>query len=544
MPKTDVKETEQKIRRLSLVLHTIRNVNQLLVQEKDLNRLLQGICGTLVENRGYQNVWIALLDKTGKLMTTAESGVGEKFTSLVKRLNRGGTTDCFQRAMTQEGVLLIDDPSSVCTDCPLSMDYTGRSAMASRLEYNGNIHGVLCVSIQKNIMPDSQEQVLVHEISNAIAERIDRIIEYRQAEEALFESEERFRNVVENSLTGISIIQDGQVVYQNPEQERLFGRIPRPAILASLEDIHPADADNIKDLYQNITSGKVKSFETDFRFFPDRKSSTTNRTVWVNCRASLIEFNGRNAILTNAMDVSRTRELENMLRVQDKMSSLGRVAAGIAHEIRNPLSGINIYLNTLEKMYEHPDDLSKVRGILRQLQSASNKIESVIKRVMDFAKPGEPRFVSTDINKPIEEAIQLSAVTLRKNGIKIEQSLTGDLPRCQADPNLIEELVLNLINNAAEAMKHMNRNKIIEIASSYENGLIRLTFSDSGPGIPIDIRNKILDPFYTTKADGTGIGLSIGHRIITDHDGTLKISNSKLGGAEFLIEFPIKKIER
>jgi signal transduction histidine kinase len=163
----------------------------------------------------------------------------------------------------------------------------------------------------------------------------------------------------------------------------------------------------------------------------------------------------------------------------------------------------------------------------------------VIKRVMDFTKPGEPKFVSIDINDPIKEAINLSAVTMRKSGIRIEQNLANNLPVIQADPNLIEEMVLNLITNAAEAMKPMGKNKIIEIASSYENGLIRLTFSDSGPGIPKDVRNKILDPFYTTKSDGTGIGLSISHRIITDHGGLLAISDSKWGGAEFRIEFPV-----
>ena len=97
-------------------------------------------------------------------------------------------------------------------------------------------------------------------------------------------------------------------------------------------------------------------FETEFRFYSGGKSSGSRDVVWVTCRVSSIEYQGRKAILANAIDVSRIRELENMLRVQDKMSSLGRVAAGIAHEIRNPLSGINIYLNTLEKIYERPDD--------------------------------------------------------------------------------------------------------------------------------------------------------------------------------------------
>ena len=143
----------------------------------------------------------------------------------------------------------------------------------------------------------------------------------------------------------------------------------------------------------------------------------------------MIEYHGNDAILFHAMDVTRTRELENLVRIQDKMASLGRVAAGIAHEIRNPLSGINIYLNTLEKIYNRDGSLDKVNTILEHLQSASYKIETVIKRVMDFAKPSEPKFVLIDINKSIDEAINLSAVTLRKSGVKIDKCLGQTLPR-------------------------------------------------------------------------------------------------------------------
>jgi len=541
-----VKEEGQKLEHLNLVLRTIRNVDELIVQEKDLNRLIQRICDNLVENRGYHNAWIAVLDESGRLIASTEAGIGEGYQSIVEYLIRGDLTDCTRKALSQPGVVITEDPASACTDCPLSEGYTGRGAISARLEHGGKVYGIVTLSVPKEVTPDKKEQELVQEIANDIGFGIDKIEKEKKrehAEEAFLESEKRFRNLVENSLTGISIVQSDRIVYQNPEQERLFGPIPRDTILASPGDIHPDDIEKVDLLYQAITSGKAQSLETDFRFYTKGKTAEKHNRTWVNCRVSSIEYFREKAILVNAMDITRARELENLLRIQDKMVSLGRIAAGIAHEIRNPLSGINIYLNTLEKIYEQPDDLMKVRGILGQLQSASNKIESVIKRVMDFAKPGEPKLISTDINKPIEEAIHLSAVTMRKSGIKIEQRLSENLPPCQADPNLIEEMVLNLITNAAEAMKHMDQDKIIEIASSYENNRIVLTFSDSGQGIPIELRNKILDPFYTTKTDGTGIGLSISHRIITDHDGSLEISNSKWGGAEFRIEFPVGKIQ-
>jgi signal transduction histidine kinase len=223
------------------------------------------------------------------------------------------------------------------------------------------------------------------------------------------------------------------------------------------------------------------------------------------------------------------------------MASLGRVAAGIAHEIRNPLSGINIYLNTLKKLHHQQGSEIQVEQILKQIQAASVKIESVIRRVMDFAKPSEPKLTLIDINDPVTDAINLCAVTMRKSGVKINKMLTNDLPPSYADKSLIEEMVLNLLNNAAEAMKTMETGKTIVVATSVEDDHIIIQVSDSGPGVPHEMRNKILEPYFTTKNDGTGIGLSLCHRIISDHRGSLIVTDSELGGAGFQIAIPIKK---
>ena len=394
--------------------------------------------------------------------------------------------------------------------------------------------------------PESDEGPFLKEERNlidAIAERIGRIIERNRAQTALVESEKRFRDLVEHSLTGISIIQDGQVVYQNPEQERLLGPLPRPIKFTDTESIHPDDIAKVDAFYQSISAEKLPIGAMEFRFYPPGEKATRSNMKWVHSQASQIEYRGKDAVMVNMMDMTKTKELEHLLTIQDKMASLGRVAAGIAHEIRNPLSGINIYLNTLKKFHHRDGSEEKVEQILKNIQSASIKIESVIRRVMDFAKPSEPKRTLIDINEPITDAINLTAVTMRKSGIKIEKSLADDLPRLYADKNLIEEMVLNLLNNAAEAMKTMEAGKNIVVASFAEDGQIIIKVSDSGPGVSQEDRDKILDPYFTTKHEGTGIGLSLCHRIITDHGGTLTVSDSELGGAKFRIAIPINADE-
>jgi PAS domain S-box-containing protein len=672
-----LKQKEAKLQRQNLLLSVICSVNQLLIREKDRARLLQGICNHLVAKRGYHNAWIILLDESEKPVVKAEAGLGLALLPLQELLNRGRLPGCVHEALRRPGTAVIRNPITDCSNCPLKLEYRGRTGMTVRLGHAEKQFGTLTVSIPKKLIEDEQEHCLLEEMAedigfalnsitleeqkkkadhdlqktvdeltertkelnclytisrlvetrrhfmeeilrdvvnlippawkypeitcarivwegkefrtknfaatdwrlacdllvkeklsgklevyyldqrpeseegpflkeernliNAIAERLGKIIERRQTETALQESEKRFRDLVENSLTGISIVQDNRIIYQNQEQKLLLGPLPRSSILGDFDNIHPDDVEKVKRLSHEISSGKIRKLDLDFRLFPAGQAGRKGTLKWVFCRAMQIDYRGKEAILVNMIDISKTKELEQLLVIQDKMASLGRVAAGIAHEIRNPLSGINIYLNTLEKIYRKEENQAKVDLILDHLKSASGKIESVIRRVMDFSKPGEPKFSLIDINHPVKEAINLTAVTLRKSGIKIESGLAADLPPCRADQNLLEEMVLNLINNAAEAMKTVTSEKKISITTAAAgDGIILLKIDDSGPGVPEDIKDKIFDPFFTTKNDSTGIGLSLCHRIVSDHGGVLTVSESELGGASFRIEIPVR----
>ncbi len=388
---------------------------------------------------------------------------------------------------------------------------------------------------------------LLKTINNALdRQKLERA--RRSAQTALGESEERFRNLVENSLTGICIIQNNRIVYQNPEHKKLFGHLPAFFEIKTFEDIHPDDVKKVNQLYQNmqnILAGKLRTTEINFRFYPPGKQGSKVDVQWVQCRASIFNYQGDKALIVNVMDITRTRELEQLVIIKNRMLSLGQVAAGIAHEIRNPLTGINSYLYALKDHCERDDigsaDMPMVRQILGQIQIASNKIETVIKRVLDFSKPGSPKMVLVDITKSLEEAVTLSAISLQKSGIQIKQSWASTLPQCYADPQLMEQVILNLINNSARAMEKMKGQKVIEITTFARDNRIFIEVSDSGPGMLLEHRDKIFEPFFTTRADGSGIGLSIALRIISDHSGTIDVGKSKWGGAEFKIELPIEK---
>jgi PAS domain S-box-containing protein len=397
----------------------------------------------------------------------------------------------------------------------------------------GNI--MVCYLEKKPERDEGPFLIEERELINALAERLGRIIEREKAEEELLTSERRFRKWIENSLTGISIVQDNQVVYQNKEQERLLGPLPRSHVLGDYENIHPDDLGRVKKLSHDFFAGQSEALDVEFRY---SLKGDPDQSIWIHCRAHNIEYRQKKAVLVNMMDTTQIKELEKMLLVQDRMASLGRVAAGIAHEIRNPLSGINIYVNTFQKLIQKDESPEKIQSVTQQILAASRKIESVIRRVMDFSKPGKPNYIVTDVNQPVQEALNLTAVTLRKSNIHLEQQLGENLPKCRLDPQQIEEVVLNLLNNAVDAIRSSTGEKRIKVTTSLEDKHVMLRVLDSGPGIDIADKDRVFDPFVTSKSDSTGIGLSICQRIISDHGGTVAIQTSPWGGAEFCISIP------
>ena len=242
-------------------------------------------------------------------------------------------------------------------------------------------------------------------------------------------------------------------------------------------------------------------------------------------------------------DVTEKAQTEAAMVNAQKLESLGVLAGGIAHEIRNPLSSINISISSIERACGastglEPETKEKFDRILEQMKSAAAKMGLVVQRVLDYSKPFPPRKESVDLNVVIEEAIRLSLSTLRKREIAVLKDLAPDLAACRVDAQMIEQVLVNLITNACQAMEGAEGPKLLEIASAVQDGRIVLRVSDSGPGVPPSLREKVFDPFFTTRKDGSGIGLSFSHRIVTDNGGSLRVDTSRWGGAEFRIELP------
>jgi len=222
---TERKWVEERIEHLNLVLRAIRNINQLIIRERDRDRLLQGSCENLIETRGYYNAWIAILDESGRLVTSAEAGLGEDFLPIVERLKCCELPDCGQRALSQSGVVTIEEPASTCADCPLAKKYCSRGAISVRLEHGGKVYGLLTVSIHKAIAADEEEKVLFKEVAGDIAFALHSIEveeEHKRIGEELHKSEERYRSFVQHSAEGVYLFEfDQPFSIDLPEDEQI-----------------------------------------------------------------------------------------------------------------------------------------------------------------------------------------------------------------------------------------------------------------------------------------------------------------------------------
>jgi len=225
--KANHQQVEGRIEHLNLALRAIRAVDQIVTREKDQGRLLKGVCDNLVETRGYYNAWVALVDKAGRLVMAAEAGLGGDFLPMVEKLKRGELTSCGRGALSQSGIVVIEDPPSSCGDCPLSDKYRGRAAVTARLEHEGKVYGLLSLSLPGRLAADQEEQILLEELIGDIAFALHSIEvqeKRRKAEEETEIHRARFKSIFDHSLEGIVTLDTNNTILDaNLGFESIFG---------------------------------------------------------------------------------------------------------------------------------------------------------------------------------------------------------------------------------------------------------------------------------------------------------------------------------
>jgi PAS domain S-box-containing protein len=544
---TERKRAEEKMQHSKLVLRAIRNVNQLIARRTDRDSLLKGTCENFVETRGYYNAWIALLDESGKLVVAAEAGLGKNFLQMIERLKRSELPDCGRKILKKSGVVVIEDPSLACTDCPLAKDYSGRGEMSVRLEYGEKVYGLMTVSIPPGIAGEKEEQGLFEEVAGDIAFALysmEQEEERKRAEGALRRSEEKYRNILsEMQDSYFEVDFAGNLTFFNDSTSNSLGYSAEELMGMSYREFTASE--DIKLVYKVFN----KVYRTNrpnkgFLWKIVRKDGTVGfveATVSPlrNPKGEIIGFRGVGRDVTERKRAEEERrQLEQKAQVTSRLASVGEMAAGVAHEINNPLTGVIGYAQLLMDGKDIPSD---IRRDLAAINEGAQRVASIVKRLLTFSRQVKPERRDVDINELIESTLALRAYHLRVNNIKVTIQLAPDLPETVADPGQLQQVFLNLVVNAETEMKLAHGKGKLLIKTEKVDNTIRISFKDNGPGIAKKNLERIFDPFFTTRAlgQGTGLGLSLCHGIVAEHKGRI-YAESKLGkGATFIMELPV-----
>jgi signal transduction histidine kinase len=267
--------------------------------------------------------------------------------------------------------------------------------------------------------------------------------------------------------------------------------------------------------------------------------------------ASIVYENGRGkeaatiGFFHDMREINRVRaELEKtqmQLLQSEKMASLGKLAAGVAHQLNNPLGGITLFTKLVLEEYDLEEG---VREDLGRVLRDAERCKETVKELLEFARQTRLLMMRQDINRAIRRTLFLLENQTLFHNIEIEKDLDESIPRVRSDVQQLNHMFMNIVLNAAQAMKGQGKLRLTTRLDS-ENEQVRIEISDTGPGIPEDILPNIFDPFFTTKeeGEGTGLGLSLVYGIVENHGGRIKCESSEGKGTTFVIELPLKTDE-
>jgi signal transduction histidine kinase len=230
------------------------------------------------------------------------------------------------------------------------------------------------------------------------------------------------------------------------------------------------------------------------------------------------------------------QNFEQMKRAE-RLFAVGQLAAGLAHELRNPLWSVNGAVGILQRNAQLEPQHQKCLEII---QKESQRLNRLLTEFLDFARPRPPRYQSINVDTLLNSVIQLASHAVGGNIVQFRTHTPEELPRLKGDPEMIKQVLLNLVMNAIQAMPNGGE---VALSAAEQQGHLLIIVRDEGCGVPIEIRDKIFDPFFTTKDAGTGLGLAVAHQIVAQHGGTLRAEANPGGGMTFSALLPTDREE-
>jgi hypothetical protein len=387
------------------------------------------------------------------------------------------------------------------------------------------------------------------------------ITEAKRVRDQLTASHERFTTVLEGLDAAVSVlsVNQGELLFANRSYRLWFGAESQGhAVLAGAEKGVPflAEIDDAVDNFGGLPTQELTEAGSE-----SREVFIESLQKWFDVRARYLQWtDGRLAQMLIATDITARRTAETLAQSQaekaqvtSRLVLMGEMASSVAHELNQPLTAITNYCNGMvtrvnNNAIEKADLIAALEKTSRQAQRAGQ----IIHRIRAFVKRSEPQRQSAQARDIVEDAVELAGIELRRRSVGIRTYVAQRLPALLVDPILIEQVLLNLLKNAAEAIDNAHlptarRNielRVVPHHTPEEGGVIEFSVTDMGPGLQLDVIARLYEAFFSTKVDGLGIGLSLCRSIIESHRGRIKAQNLYNGeavvGCRFSFTLPVE----
>ncbi|MBN2224883.1 MAG: PAS domain S-box protein [Deltaproteobacteria bacterium] len=362
---------------------------------------------------------------------------------------------------------------------------------------------------------------------------IEDVTEKKLFEDALLESEQKFRSLFETSRDFLYIAApDGTILDYNRAGKLFFGYTDEEIRGLNLRDLYANPTERDKFVRKVVEKGFIENYEIKLK-----KKDGTPVDALVTVVAKKDDQGNVVGLQGNVKDITQMRRLERQLLQTEKLSSLGTMISGIAHELNNPLTAIMGNAEILGRNQDLPPDIVQRLDIISKESVRTSKI---ISSLLSFAREHKPERRPINLNDCIMESHKIREYNLKVNNIEVDLTLSDELRPAYADPYQIQQVFVNIINNARDALMEKGGGTLAIRSLSRDDSLI-VEFEDDGPGIEPENLKRIFDPFFTTKevGKGTGLGLSMAYGIVKEHRGTIEVTSEPGRGAKFTVTIPV-----
>jgi signal transduction histidine kinase len=363
----------------------------------------------------------------------------------------------------------------------------------------------------------------------------------RPEEAAGVDPQHFYRDLVWSLRNGVlAVTRDGRVAVMNEAAYQILGLKPRPG------DIGKPFTSILKD---EPDVCRVIAAAFDLSHLPSRvelRLKTTGKVIGY----TLSQVRSARGRVTGATmffkDLTRVEQLVERERLRDRLAALGEMAAAIAHEVKNPLGGIEVMAGILKRQLPDSED---AQSILADIIKEAKMANAIVLEVLEFVRPIRLQVERISLSDVIRDAVSLSEGHVPRGDVAVEIALPADLAAIQGDPHQLRQLFTNLLTNAFEALTGRGSVRILATQLQEEeppagsdivsSASIQVDVMDDGPGVPPEVMDRIFSPFFTTKPQGSGLGLAIVRKIVDAHDGRIDVSQRRGGGTQFRVTLPV-----